>query len=65
VILTVGEVLEHPHTAARGLLRPGDHQLVANPLRWHDLDERPGDDSARPPELGEHTDEVLEQWLGA
>ena len=64
VILTVGEVLDHPHTAARGLVRPDDHAMVANPLRWHDLDERPGDGAGPPPELGEHTDEVLEQWLG-
>jgi crotonobetainyl-CoA:carnitine CoA-transferase CaiB-like acyl-CoA transferase len=65
VILTVGEVLDHPHTAARGLVQPEMPGLVANPLRWHDLDERPGDGAPRPPELGEHTDEVLEQWLGA
>ena len=66
-VLTLAEVLEHPHFKARRMVRQGDGEeipSVASPLRWHDLDERPGDDARRPPELGQHTVEVFDEWLG-
>jgi len=63
-VLRISEVLEHPHTAARALVGGDGKPLVSNPLRWHDLGERPGDEFTEPPGLGEHTEEVLNEWLG-
>ena len=63
VVLPIGDVLDHPHTVARDLIRRDGRRMVASPLRWHDRDERPGDGDDRLPGLGEHTDEVLHEWL--
>jgi crotonobetainyl-CoA:carnitine CoA-transferase CaiB-like acyl-CoA transferase len=65
-VLRLGEVLEHPHVHARGLVRherEGEAPFVANPLRWHDDGTRPGDGAAPAPALGAHTDEVIREWL--
>ena len=63
-VLAVGEVLDLPHATARDLVHRDGWPLVSNPLRWHDRGERPGDDAPQPPQLGEHTDAVLREWLG-
>jgi alpha-methylacyl-CoA racemase len=66
-VLNLTEALQHPHAQARALVRDrgiGMAPFVANPLRWHDRDERPGDGASAPPRLGEHTTEVFEEWLG-
>jgi crotonobetainyl-CoA:carnitine CoA-transferase CaiB-like acyl-CoA transferase len=64
---TVDKVFEHPQVRSRGLRVEMPHPLagtvplVANPIR---LSESPVDYRRAPPRLGEHTDEVLEDWLG-
>ncbi|MEX2558195.1 MAG: CoA transferase [Actinomycetota bacterium] len=66
-VLELADVLDNPHLVARGLVRSGaqgEAPFVANPLRWHDRGERPGDDSRAAPALGAHTQEVLDEWLG-
>jgi crotonobetainyl-CoA:carnitine CoA-transferase CaiB-like acyl-CoA transferase len=66
-VRTVAEALEHPQVAARGLLLEVDHpragrgRYVGSPIGLDGA----GRGSRRPPPLlGEHTGEVLEQWLG-
>lgn len=65
-IAAVDEVLAAPQTAARAMVgqtvdRAGRSlRLLGNPIHWHDRPER---DPAAPPEVGEHTDEILQQWL--
>lgn len=65
-IQTVGQVLGHPHTAARGLLRTvplpeGEVRVAAQPMRF-------GAGApvrvSPPPGLGQHTQAVLTQVLG-
>jgi crotonobetainyl-CoA:carnitine CoA-transferase CaiB-like acyl-CoA transferase len=65
-IARMHEVFAHPQAQARGLRAPLPHALnaqactVASPLRLSATPARP----ARPaPLLGEHTDEVLQEWL--
>jgi crotonobetainyl-CoA:carnitine CoA-transferase CaiB-like acyl-CoA transferase len=66
-IRAVGEVCKAPQLVGRGVIRDHDHPIagcvhyLASPLRFGD--EAPPD-ATRPPLLGEHTDEVLSQWLG-
>jgi crotonobetainyl-CoA:carnitine CoA-transferase CaiB-like acyl-CoA transferase len=61
-INTVAEVLEHPHTRARGLVvelptaEDPDLRLLGLPVR---LSETPGSIRQPPPRLGEHTDAIL------
>jgi crotonobetainyl-CoA:carnitine CoA-transferase CaiB-like acyl-CoA transferase len=68
-VRTVAEALEDPQLAARGLIVAAEHprlgraRFVGNPLHVLDADRR---HSHRPPPLlGEHTDDVLADWLGA
>jgi crotonobetainyl-CoA:carnitine CoA-transferase CaiB-like acyl-CoA transferase len=49
-----GNVIEMPHASGVTM------KLVANPIR---LSETPADYRLAPPLLGQHTDEVLEDWL--
>jgi len=66
-INNVGEVLSSTYAAERGLVRSlsnsaGDPvPTVANPVAF---DETPVRYDYAPPLLGEHTDEVLREWLG-
>lgn len=54
-VLTVAQILNHPHLAARqSVVDAGGLRMVANPMRFQDF--TPG--YAAPPELGEHTDAV-------
>ncbi|HMO69562.1 MAG TPA: CaiB/BaiF CoA-transferase family protein [Novosphingobium sp.] len=64
----VGEAFNDPHIKARGMVvevehsRAGTVPLVANPIRFS---ETPIPPFKAPPMLGQHTDEVLAQVLGA
>ncbi|MEX3955774.1 CaiB/BaiF CoA transferase family protein [Trinickia sp. EG282A] len=67
-INTLDRVFSDPHVQARGMRIEMPHPLakqvplVANPIR---LSESPVQYRHAPPTLGEHTDEVLSDWLGA
>jgi len=66
-IKTVGEVCEAPQLAVRGMVQTVDHpvsgavRFVARPIRF---DDTPPAASVPPPTLGQHTAEVLSEWLG-
>ena len=67
VVQTPGEILDDPQVAANGYLRPvqsadgsNTYQLVANPVQF---DETPPD-LIRAPDMGQHTDEIMENELG-
>lgn len=66
-IKAVDEVLSDPHVQARGMVSAFDHPVIGRfpalpvPLRFAGFDDPV---VARPPLLGEHTDEVLGQRLG-
>jgi crotonobetainyl-CoA:carnitine CoA-transferase CaiB-like acyl-CoA transferase len=63
----IDEVFSDPQVVARGLRvelphpRAGSVPLVANPIR---MSGSPLSYRRAPPQLGEHTDEVLADWLG-
>jgi crotonobetainyl-CoA:carnitine CoA-transferase CaiB-like acyl-CoA transferase len=66
-VRTIGEALDHPQLAARGLIVERDHpsagrgRYVASPIHLSDAQRA----SPRPPPtLGQHTDEVLRERLG-
>jgi glutaryl-CoA transferase len=66
-VRTVAEALENPQVAARGLLldvehpRAGRGRYLGSPIRLDGA----GRGSRRPPPLlGQHTEEVLAEWLG-
>ncbi|PMS34903.1 crotonobetainyl-CoA:carnitine CoA-transferase CaiB-like acyl-CoA transferase [Trinickia symbiotica] len=67
-INTLDKVFSDPHVQARGMRIEMPHPLakqvplVANPIR---LSESPVQYRHAPPTLGEHTSEVLSDWLGA
>lgn len=67
IISRVGEVCEAPQLVERGMVQSaphpvaGDVRFVARPVRFED---RPPAPSTSPPLLGEHTGEVLSEWLG-
>lgn len=65
-IRSVGEVCEAEQLVARGVSREMNHP-AAGPLRYLAsavrFDDRAPADARRPPLLGEHTGEILEQWL--
>lgn len=66
-IRSVGEVCEAPGLAERGVVRDQSHPVagtvryIAGAIRF---DDRPPPDATRPPLLGEHTGDVLSEWLG-
>jgi crotonobetainyl-CoA:carnitine CoA-transferase CaiB-like acyl-CoA transferase len=66
-IHSVAEVLEHPQIRARDMVVDLDHpragpiRLTGIPIK---LSETPGEIHAPPPQLGQHTAEILAQWLG-
>lgn len=65
-VLHVDESLEHPQVAAREMVVEVQdtagrrYRLLNSPVHWPQRDPS----VAAPPELGQHTDEVLSQWLG-
>lgn len=66
-INTIAQVFEDPQVRARGMRLDMPHTvagsvpLVANPVRFS---ASPVDYRRSPPRLGEHSDEVLREWLG-
>jgi formyl-CoA transferase/CoA:oxalate CoA-transferase len=66
-INTIGQVVEHPQVKARGMIIESDHpvagpvKLVGAPIK---LSETPGGVRAPAPLLGQHTEEVLQTYLG-
>lgn len=66
-IKSVGDVCEAPQLVERGVVRTVDHptagpvKYIASALRF---DDQPPPDAMRPPLIGEHTGEVLGEWLG-
>jgi crotonobetainyl-CoA:carnitine CoA-transferase CaiB-like acyl-CoA transferase len=66
VVLEDHDLYTFPHTSARGLVEAdfyAGYPLVKDPIRWADDGSRPGDEATPPPEIGEHTHEVLAEWL--
>ena len=65
-IQSVAEVCEHPQTAARDMVVDLDHPMAGSirltgvPIK---LSETPGSVESPPPVLGEHTNQVLSDWL--
>jgi formyl-CoA transferase len=66
-IRTVGEVCEAPQLIKRGVVQTvqhpaaGDVRHIASAVRF---DDAPPPPARRPPLLGEHTAEILSEWLG-
>ena len=66
-VRTIGEALEHPQLAARGLIVERDHpragrgRYVASPIHLSGAQRA---SPLPPPTLGQHTDEVLRERLG-
>lgn len=66
-VLYLDETLASPQVAARDMIQKAtDGQghtfpLLQSPIHWND---EPVRRPIAPPALGEHTDEVLKQWLG-
>ncbi len=60
-VMKLGEVAEHPHNAARGLLIP-DQQGKLEPAPAPRLSRTPGDGSRPLPQVGEHTRAVLAEY---
>ncbi|WJR77414.1 CoA transferase [Bradyrhizobium sp. NP1] len=66
-IRSVGEVCEAEQLVARGMVQTVQHaaagavRFIARPVRF---DDAPPPASEAPPRLGEHTVEVLSEWLG-
>jgi len=66
-VRTVGEALDHPQLAARGLIVERDHpqagrgRYLASPIHLSDAQRA---SALPPPTLGQHTEEVLRERLG-
>lgn len=64
-ILSPQDVLDDPHVAARGLFQPTEYPGLDKPAPLMrtpvELSETPGEIRSRPPTLGEHTDEIMQE----
>jgi crotonobetainyl-CoA:carnitine CoA-transferase CaiB-like acyl-CoA transferase len=66
-VLAVDEVLEMPQTTAREMVQEVTdsagrrYRLLGSPIHWRD---EPARVVQAPPALGEHSDEILCEWLG-
>ena len=67
LVAPLDEVLRSPRTAARQMVLPvrdaagRQYKLLGSAVHWQD---EPPRRATAPPDLGEHTDEVLGEWLG-
>jgi CoA:oxalate CoA-transferase len=67
LVQDIEDVFDCPHVAARNMLMTlddpvwGQVKVAGNPIKMSDVPEA---DCHLPPELGQHTDSVLSQWLG-
>jgi len=65
-VLAVDEVLKLPQTAAREMVLPvtdrqgREYSVLGSPIHWHG---EPPRSATAPPNLGEHSDEILQEWL--
>jgi crotonobetainyl-CoA:carnitine CoA-transferase CaiB-like acyl-CoA transferase len=65
-VLAVDEVLKLPQTAARQMVLPvtdrqgREYSVLGSPIHWHD---EPPRRATAPPNLGEHSNEILQEWL--
>jgi alpha-methylacyl-CoA racemase len=60
-VLGLGEATRHPHLAARGTFV--EHGGVVQPAPAPRFSRTPGELDRLPPAAGQHTDEVLAEWL--
>ena len=64
-VMTPQQVLEDPHIAAKGLFQPVEYPGLKRPAPLMktpvELSETPGEIRSRPPTLGEHTNEIMEE----
>lgn len=64
-LLTEKQVIEHPHMAARGLVGQSPETglpFIADPVRFADMDWRPGSDGSPAPLLNADTAGVFKYW---
>lgn len=67
-INSIEAVMQHPQVAARNMLvtvddpQAGAVKIAGNPIKMTSLPETP--DRQPPPEIGEHTADILTRWLG-
>lgn len=63
-LLSIDEVLEHPHFEARQMVAcDDDFPSVLDPVRWAD-GTRPGTDARPARPLGADTNDIMAEWLG-
>lgn len=66
-VLPIDEVLDAPQVRAREMIQRvqdaegREYRLLASPVHWHG---EPPREAHAPPYLGQHTGEVLHEWLG-
>ena len=61
-VLTMGEAAEHPHNVARQTFV--DYEGITQPAPAPRFSRTPGEIQRPPAHAGQHTDEVLGEWLG-
>jgi len=65
-VMSVDKALDTPQAAARGMVLPivdrhgRSYSLVGCAVHWHG---EPPRQATAPPDIGEHTDEILSEWL--
>lgn len=66
LLMRPADIIRSSHFAERGLLQHTSGTLphIADPIRWLSDGSRPGDQAHPAPPLGEHNQQVLEDWLG-
>lgn len=65
IVLTVDEVVNHPHFFVRGLIQSqeGGPTTILNPILWVDSQKRLGENALPAPTLGEGGSDVATRWL--